>query len=404
MASANANIYTPALVNSTLLTLQHGATLPFIRGTWFFVDPLAGSDTTGDGLSIETAFASLSAAYAACTTNVGDGICIVSSDATTVANTTSYIKSPLAWSKNSITVYGVCAPTKFAQRARISNQVKTSDMTGVAVTMTAHTIVRASGSFVTDGWAIGMTGTVSSSGTSSANNAATFTLTNVSALTLTFSETFTAQTAAEAGTVILTSHMASMISVTGSNNAFYNLHMTHTGAQASDVNCLKVTGSRNYFENIHAGAGIASAASVAVKSLWLSAAQENTFVGCVFGLDTVDRGNNATYDILLSGAVARNRFIDCETVRMSTAGTACLAVYADTTTGGRPTMFKNCVFTSWNTAGGNANQSYMFGSTGACDFVWFVDCTYPGYAALSNDSVAWISGEVNSQASGLMYT
>lgn len=377
--------------------------LPPIRGTWFYVDPLSGSDSA-DGASAQTAFKTLSAAYAACTTNVGDGICVIGADATTTANNTSYLKASLAWTKNSITVFGVCAPTRMFHRARIANQVKSSDMTGVAVTMTAHTIVRASGSFITDGWAVGMKGTVSSAGTASTNNAATFTVTVVSALTLTFTETFTAQTAAEAGTVILTSHMASMIVVSGSNNAFFNLHMYHAGAQAQDVNCLKVTGARNYFENIHAGVGIASAASVVTKSLWLAAAEENTFVKCTFGLDTVDRGNNATYDILLDGAVARNRFYDCETIRQSTAGTSSLAVYANATGGGRPTLFKNCIFTIWNTAGGNANCSYMFGSTGTCDFVWFVDCTYPGFAALSNDAVAWISGEINSQAAGLMYT
>jgi hypothetical protein len=210
--------------------------------------------------------------------------------------------------------------------------------------------------------------------------------------------------AATTGSCTITTYCSSLIIVSGSNNAFYNLHLTNTDADALAVNTLKVTGSRNYFFNVHAGVGVADANTTITKSLWLSAAAENTFERCVLGLDTVDRGGVATYDIYLSGAVARNRFYDCETVRHSSTGTGCLAVYADTTTGGRPTLFKNCIFTIWNTAGGNANCSYMFGSTGACDFVWFVDCSYPGYAALSNDSVAWISGEVNSQASGLMYT
>lgn len=370
--------------------------LPSIRGKWFIVDPY--KLTAADG-GIDGSFSTLQEAYDACTSGYGDGILILSGGTGTASQTTSYIKYPLVWSKHGITVVGVGAPVRQFQRVRISNKVVTTTSVAVAMAATAKTITRASGSFVTDGWEVGMLGKFDASGT---NSGRTFTVVAVSALVITvdtsevLDETSTSHT--------LTSYMPNMISITGSNNSFTNIHITHTGAVAQDVNALKVSGARNYFRNVHAGVGVADANTTVTYSLHLAAAQENTFESCVFGLDTVDRGGQATYDILLTGAVARNEFHYCRTTRHSSTGTGCLAVYADTTTGGRPTLFQNCVFTIWNTAGGNANCSYMFGSTGACDFVWFVDCTYPGYAALSNDSVAWISGETNSQASGLMYT
>jgi hypothetical protein len=375
-----------------------GLGLPTIRGKWMVVDPY----TVGE--KPEGTFTTLLDAYNACVTGRGDGILVYSGGTGTASQTTSYLSSVLDWSKHGITVIGVGAPTSFAQRARIANK----QITSISDTLSfpsATTISDGSEGFLTAGFKVGDILRVAGTG-SGTNNGTGHIITAVTAGLITCAaSTFTIQSVAQTGTsAALTTYCSDLIVVSGSNNAFYNLHLSNTDADALALGALKVTGSRNYFYNVHAGVGVADANTTITHSLWLSAAAENTFERCVFGLDTVDRGGVATYDILLSGAVARNRFYDCETVRHSSTGTGCLAVYASTTTGGRPTLFKNCVFTIWNTAGGNTNSAYMFGSTGACDFVWFVDCTYPGYAALSNDSVAWISGEVNSQASGLMYT
>lgn len=94
--------------------------LPFIRGKYFFVDPTSGS-STNDGLTVSTAFASISSAYDACTTGAGDGIALLSPGVTT-AGFTSYLATAITWSKWGITVFGVCAPTRISQRARISTQ------------------------------------------------------------------------------------------------------------------------------------------------------------------------------------------------------------------------------------------------------------------------------------------
>lgn len=92
--------------------------LPPIRGTWYWVDPYAGS-ASNDGKTIYTAFANIETAYDACTSGAGDGIAVISGGITT-ANTTSYLTAAITWSKWGITVFGVCANTRMSARARIS--------------------------------------------------------------------------------------------------------------------------------------------------------------------------------------------------------------------------------------------------------------------------------------------
>ena len=93
--------------------------LPFITGTWFFVDPTSGL-STNDGLSRETPFASVVTAYNACTDGAGDGICVMSRGSTSAA-TTSYLSAAIGWTKSGITVVGIAAATRFSSRARIAN-------------------------------------------------------------------------------------------------------------------------------------------------------------------------------------------------------------------------------------------------------------------------------------------
>lgn len=72
-----------------------------------------------------------------------------------------------------------------------------------AIAQTTGTITRETGSFITDGWADTMTGTIADSGS---NNGATFTVVTAAALTLTVSETLTAQTKAQTISCVLTSY------------------------------------------------------------------------------------------------------------------------------------------------------------------------------------------------------
>ncbi len=373
------------------LSLSGGLGLPIIRGSWFVVDPY--KVTVSDG-GIPNSYASIEDAYDQCMSGYGDGI-IVFSGGTTAAHTTSDIHSELDWSKHNITVIGIGAPTRMYQRARINSKNITTSSDGIAFP-TATTITDSLGGFLTAGFKVGDIIRIYNT-TSNLNDGTGHIITAVTAGTITCAaSTFQVKTHAETGAaVVIDTYCSSVITVSGNNNQFYNLFINNEDDDALALNALKVSGHRNYFENIHAANGLADAATTLTRSLWLYAAQENTFVNCTFGTDTVDRGNNATYDILISGACARNRFFECETVRMTTVGVANFAVYLSATTGGRPTRFHNCVFSNWSTASGNAVQTAAFGCNNASqnDDVWLTGSTQmPGYGSTGLGGLVWQGG------------
>jgi hypothetical protein len=115
MASSSVKQYLPALADAKAVAIS----LPFIRGKWFFVDPLSGS-SSNDGLTVDTAMDNLSTAYTACTDGAGDGIALLSRVVSSTT-TSSLLTAAITWSKNGITVIGVSAQTGYNGRARIAN-------------------------------------------------------------------------------------------------------------------------------------------------------------------------------------------------------------------------------------------------------------------------------------------
>lgn len=80
------------------------------------------------------------------------------------------------------------------------------------------------------------------------------------------------------------------------------------------------SGGRNAYVNVDFG-GIADAASAAdtgARSLKISTAGENTFLGCTIGLDTVTR-SVANASLEFAGGTARNTFADCTFPFMTSA-------------------------------------------------------------------------------------
>jgi len=109
-------------LNEFLTGIEGIQGLPFILGTWYFVDPYSGA-STNTGKHPGNAFASIVTAYAACTSGAGDGICLISRGTGTASQTTSYITlaNTITWSKHGITVIGICSGSFYNQRARIAN-------------------------------------------------------------------------------------------------------------------------------------------------------------------------------------------------------------------------------------------------------------------------------------------
>lgn len=313
-------------LGNALETISEVGSLPLIRGQWYFVDPTSGADTS-DGRTIDTAVKGLKAAYDKVLD--GDGIALLSYGATAAA-TTSYLTQDLVWAKNGITVVGIAAPVRMFGRARVANKTIVST---VALTAVANTsLTRASGSFIADGWEVGMQFITNV-------NAVALTVATVSATVI----TITSGTLTVGAHTSVTSVMVNLMTVSGMNNRFYNVHFWNGGSNALEMGGVKVTGARNYFSNCHI-VGSAAVAHASARSLEINAGEENFFDSCTIGSDSIDRGNNAMTEIILAGAAARNRFKECEILMYVAAGTAAGAIRSNGTNGGRSTVFDRCVF------------------------------------------------------------
>jgi len=351
---------------------------PLIPGKYYYVHPKAGN-TNNDGLTKDTPLKSIIDAYTRCID--GDGIVLLSAGNTTT-ETTSYLKKTLTWDKNGITVFGICAPVSMYQRARISNTEVTT--TSSVIAQAVNAITRETGSFVTDGWVTGMTGTIADSGV---NNGATFTVIAVNPLSMTVAETLTVQTKAQVGSCVLKSYVTDLIHVTGANNRFINIHVWNSGSSVLSTGALKVSGVRNAFSACHfGGAGNDTpAASVDAHDVHLSGCQEASFYGCTLGTDTVAR-EAANGNILVDGGVWRTQFYGCTILAKSvTAGKGAIKSGGATSWSGY-LLFKGCSFLKWNENGITSCDSVFIGTKPTSGALLVDNCAVAGWTAW--DSVA----------------
>ncbi len=140
------------------------------------------------------------------------------------------------------------------------------------------------------------------------------------------------------------------------NIQFYHGFTTGTTAQI----CLTVTGTRNLFEGCHV-AGMAdqeSADDAGSRNVKISA-DENMFVGCTIGVDTVTRGA-ANASVEFAGATARNQFIDCIFPFMTDAAGVLGILGTGAGCMDRFQLFKNCDFI--NATGSTSTTMTVLGS------------------------------------------
>lgn len=133
-----------------------------------------------------------------------------------------------------------------------------------------------------------------------------------------------------------------LLTISGAGNSFIDVQF---GTFVDNNILVTVSGSRNYFSDVHfAGIGDDTAGDdAAARSLVLSGAGENRFVGCTIGLDTVTRSTtNASLE--LTGSCDRNRFENCLFPMFAdNAG----AVFVKAVTGNcyqRFVIFDKCIF------------------------------------------------------------
>jgi hypothetical protein len=253
-----------------------------LTGTWYFVDPVNGSDGN-EGTSPDQAFATLYQAHASMTAGQNDVCLLIGNGAasgsarlsTALAQTIdpAATAGTLTWSKNACHLIGVSAPTMVAQRSRIAPP----------------------------------------------------------------SGTYTQSTFGSGNFVVVTA--AGCIF---SNISLFNGFSTGGTNQI----CWTDSGGRNYYNNVNFGGmgDAASAQNTGSRSLKISGTTgENTFVNCVIGLDTVTR-TVANASLEFAGGTPRNTFINC-TFPFQTSNAGVLGIITSAAASmDRWQQFKDCSF------------------------------------------------------------
>lgn len=184
----------------------------------------------------------------------------------------------------------------------------------------------------------------------------------------------------------------SLIELTGDNTTFYNVHFYNSpddslgGDDVALHTAVDVSGSRNAFINCHF-AVVPDKATAYKSDVILDGAQEIDFIGCTFGTDTYDAGDNAACHVLLDGECYRLNFDRCKTVAQVSTGTAFGAVKsADASSIGMSIWFSDCTFsvTQANT-GVPSMTSWFIGTAPTTGALCLRGCASFGYAAWDSD-------------------
>jgi hypothetical protein len=164
---------------------------------------------------------------------------------------------------------------------------------------------------------------------------------------------------------------------------------------SSDSTLVAVSGNRNAFVNVHingmtTAVGAARAGSYA---LYLNGAQENSFLGCTIGADTVRR-TAANASVICRNQAARNVFQDC-LFPMWTDGVAFFIDVGAVSALDRWLLMKNATLS--NFIGGTTCAAALKtdANTGGC--VIMDTCTLvfvTQYSATNPDVVVKVSGPV----------
>ncbi len=184
-----------------------------------------------------------------------------------------------------------------------------------------------------------------------------------------------------------------LLKVTGSGCIFRNIRIYQASATAICY-ALEVTGHRNYFENVDIqGQAHATAAGGASASLYINAGQENRFVGCTIGLDTVVRTDGSI--LKFAGPAVRNEFFEC--FFRSYCQTAAKPMVSLAAAGSldRSTWFKKCVFYNFYVNhGGKINECFTLPSGMSTADIILQDCVAVGITewAQGDRGCIWVSG------------
>lgn len=174
------------------------------------------------------------------------------------------------------------------------------------------------------------------------------------------------------------------LTVSANNCIFANVSI----ATFVDNNILvDVTSNYNTFMNVHfQGIGNATAGDdTAARSLRLNGAEENEFINCTIGLDTVTR-SAANANLELTGSCPRNKFINCDFPAF-TDNAGVLWLKADTGNAyERFLTFENChFFNPDNASSTTMTIGFDLSTTGNGDIALSGDSFWRGATDLANN-------------------
>lgn len=192
-----------------------------------------------------------------------------------------------------------------------------------------------------------------------------------------------------------------LITISGSGCIFKNLYIFQGVADATSLINVSVTGGRNYFENVHfAGGGHATQAVDGGASLALggsSTCEENTFLNCTIGVDTVDAATGMV-GLLFNGTEAHRNIFDHCTFRMraGNAGAAFVEVLTTAAAIDRDTIFDNCLFINNSTAT-DMTSAFVIPATAAGEPHIFIlkDCLFYNVTKLDASDRGMVFGNMN---------
>jgi len=189
--------------------------------------------------------------------------------------------------------------------------------------------------------------------------------------------------------------LSPLLNITATGCIFKNFYIFQGVDDATSLINVQVTGGRNYFENVHfAGGGHATQAINGGASLKLDGAEENTFVNCTIGVDTIDAATGMV-GILWDSEAHRNIFENC-TIRMRAgdAGAAFMEI-ADATGIDRDNTFVRCRFLNNHTGTAMTSAFLAPAGMGAPRRIFFQDCMVYGSTKLDANDRDVFFGNMN---------
>ena len=182
-----------------------------------------------------------------------------------------------------------------------------------------------------------------------------------------------------------------LLNITATGCIFSDFYIFQGVDDATSLINVEVTGGRNYFQNVHfAGGGHATqaingGASLSMNGGATGSCEENTFVNCTIGVDTIDAATGMT-GILWDGEAHRNEFYNCKIrMRAGNAGANFMEI-VDATGIDRDNIFDNCWFINNHTGNAMTSAFVAPAGMGAPRRIFFKDCAVYGSTKLdAND-------------------